>query len=294
MLKAVKPHEVKPTKIKMLVSGDPGVGKTWWALQWPNVYLIDSEGGAVRKQYQEKLKNVNGLYFGIEQGAGDFNEVINEVKTLATTKHDRKTLVIDSFSHLYLQEAAEAEERIGSDFGKDRKEANKPTRQLIRWINKCDMNVILVAHTKAKWARKGNEIYQDGNTFEGYPKMEYDLDLFLEIMPGHKTFLIKKSRIESLPQGESMPLDFKHFAEIYGSDILNSESSPANMATDEQVKKLNGLVEALNISEEQVSKWHKQVDVDDFNEMTQDQITSLIEKLNKKVMEISMTEKKGK
>ncbi len=290
-LKAVKPHEVKPSKVKMLVSGDPGAGKTWWALDWPDVYLIDSEQGAVRKQYQDKLKKVNGLYFGVEQGASDFNEVINEVKTLATTKHDRKTLIIDSFSHLYLQEAAEAEERIGSDFGKDKKEANKPTRQLIRWINKCDMNVILIAHTKAKWARKGNEVYQDGNTFEGYPKMEYDLDLFIEIMPGHKTFLIKKSRIDSLPQGDSMPLDFKHFAEIYGEDVLHGESKPADLATPEQIKKVKGLIEALNVSDDQIQKWFKKADVEDWSEMTSKQINGLGELLVKKIEKVQTKEK---
>jgi hypothetical protein len=286
-LRSVKPGDVKPSKVKMLVSGDPGSGKTWWSLDWPSCYLIDSEQGAVRPQYQEKLKKVGGLYFGVEQGASDFSEVINEVKTLATTKHDRKTLIIDSFSHLYLQEAAEAEERIGSDFGTDRKEANKPTRQLLRWINKCDMNVILIAHTKAKWARKGNEIYQDGNTFEGYPKLEYDLDLFIEIMPGHKTFLIKKSRIESLPQGESMPLDFKHFAEIYGADIIESKSEPVCVATPEQLIIINNLIGALNIDQAQIDKWFKKVDVDDWSEMTSVQIQSLIDMLEAKIVKLS-------
>ena len=292
-LKAIKPGEVKPSKVKMLISGDPGSGKTMFSLQWPSAYLIDAEAGAVRKQYQDKLKAVNGLYFGQEQGAGVFANVIEEVKMLATTKHDRKTLIIDSFSHLYLQEAAEAEEKIGSDFGKDRKAANKPTRQLMRWINKCDMNVLILAHNKAKWARKGNEIYQDGNTFEGYPKMEYDLDLFIEILPGYKNFLIKKSRIESLPQGETMPLSFKHFAEIYGADILEADVKPTEMATADQLIIINNLIGALNIDEAQIEKWFKKVDVDSWEEMTSAQIQSLIDVLKKKIIYIS-TEKKEK
>lgn len=282
-LRAIPAGEAKPSKVKMLVSGDPGTGKTMFALEWPSVYLIDAEGGAIRKQYQDKLKKVNGLYFGQEQGANSFESVIEEVKTLATTKHDRKTLVIDSFSHLYINEAAEAEIRVGDAFGKDRKEANKPTRQLLRWINKCDMNVILIAHNKSKWVRRGNEIYQDGNTFEGYPKLEYDLDLFIEILPGYKNFIIKKSRIESLPQGETMPLSFKHFSEIYGEKILNSESSPVDMATDKQIKKLVDLIKALNIDQDQIDKWKKKVDVDDWSEMTTKQITGLIEMLTKKI-----------
>lgn len=282
-LRAVKPHEAKPSKVKMLIYGEPGSGKSTFALEFPSIYFIDSEAGAVRPQYQEKLKKVGGLYFGQEQGANDFSEVINEVKNLATTKHDRKTLVIDSFSHLYLNEAAEAEEKVGDAFGKDKKEANKPSRQLLRWINKLDMNVILIAHSKAKWARKGSEIYQEGNTFDGYPKLEYDLDLAIEILPGYKNFLIKKSRISSLPQGEMMPLDYKHFSEIYGYDVLNSESTPTSLASEGHIKAVNRFIEILNIDEATVGKWFKKCDVDDFSEMTKKQIEGLIATLEKKV-----------
>lgn len=291
-LKAIKPEEVKPTKIKMLISGTPGCGKTWFALDWPKPYLLDTEGGAVRKQYQDKLKKVGGAYFGQQQGSEVFVDVIEEVKALATVKHEYKTLIIDSFSHLYLLEAAQAEERIGSEFGKDRKEANKPTRQLLRWVNKCDMNVLFLAHSKAKWARKGNEIYQDGNTFEGYPKLEYDLDLFIEILPGHKNFLIKKSRVLSLPQDTSMPLSFENFSEVYGGNgILSEEAKPAEMATKDHIENIIGLIESLNIGKEQIEKWFKKVDVDAWDEMTSLQISGLTEVLNKKVKALTKDRK---
>jgi hypothetical protein len=292
-LKAVKPGEAKPSKVKMLISGDPGTGKTWFSLDWPSCYLIDAEGGAVRKQYQDKLKKVNGLYFGQEQGAGSFQAVIDEVKTLATTKHDRKTLIIDSFSHLYINEAAIAEEKVGDAFGKDKKEANKPTRQLMRWINKCDMNVILIAHNKAKWVRKGSEIFQDGNTFDGYAKLEYDLDLYIEILPGYKNFIIKKSRIESLPQGDTMPLSYKHFAEIYGADAIESEVKPADMASEKQINKILSLIEALNIDSVQIDKWYKKIDVESWDEMTSEQITSLTNVLINKIEGLNKEKSNG-
>lgn len=282
-LKAIAPGEVKKSKIKFLIAGDPGCGKTWFSLDFPMPYLIDCESGAVREQYQEKLKNVGGAYFGVEQGADNFIDVIEEVKTLATTQHQFKTLIIDSFSHLYLSEAAEAEEKIGSEFGKDRKAANKPTRQLMRWINKCDLNVIMIGHNKAKWARKGNEIYQEGNTFDGYPKLEYDLDLYIEILPGYKNFIIKKSRIKSLPQGETMPLSYKKFAEIYGKETMEEASIPTELATPVQIKLIEEYIKALNISPDQIEKWFTKVDVDDFSEMTNIQIDGLLTMLKGKI-----------
>lgn len=286
-LKARQPEEVKPSKPKFLISGESGIGKTMFALEFPKPYLIDTEQGATRPQYQEKLKKVGGAYFGKEEGSQDFAIVLEEVKALATTKHDYKTLIIDSFSYLYLLEAAQAELELGSDFGRDKREANKPTRQLIRWLEKIDMNVILICHSKAKWARKGKEVYQEGTTFDGYDKLEYILDLWIEIQKGGKTFIVRKSRIDSLPQDTSMPLSYQHFAELYGKEIVEGQATPAEMATKEQLIIINNLVGALNIDEEQIAKWYKKVDVDSWEEMTSIQIQSLIDMLEDKIVKLS-------
>jgi len=285
-LKDKQPLSLTPSKPKFLISGESGVGKTFFALSFPKPYLIDTEGGATRPQYQEKLKAVGGAYFGKEEGSQDFDSVLEEVRQLATTKHDYRTLIIDSFSYLYMLEAAIAEERVGSDFGRDKKEAQKPTKQLVRWLEKLDMTVIIICHSKPKWARKGKEIYQDGTTFDGWDKMEYLLDLWIEIPKGGKTFIVKKSRIDSLPQDDSMPLSYEKFADVYGADIIEAPVVPADLATDEQIAKVKKLVEILNVEEDQIAKWFKKADVDDWFEMTSKQIESLIEVLNKKIQEV--------
>jgi len=282
-LKAKKPELIKVSKPKFLISGESGVGKTFFALDFPRPYLIDVECGATRPQYQEKLKKVGGVYFGKDEGAQDFATVLEEVKALVTTKHEYKTLIIDSFSYLYLLEAAIAEQVVGSDFGRDKKEAQKPTKQLIRWLEKLDMTVILICHSKGKWARKGKEIYQDGTTFDGWDKMEYILDLWIEIMKGGKTFMIRKSRIESLPQNSSMPLSYGAFADVYGKDIIEADSKPADLATEKQIDKIKSLVEALNVEQDQIDKWFKKVDVDEWEEMTSTQIEGLTGVLIKKI-----------
>src|SRR4051812_27838354 len=109
-LKAIKPEVIAEGHAKMLLTGKPGVGKTWFALDWPEPYYIDSEGGAIRPEYRKKLAASGGAYFGKEQGSQDFNTVITELTALATLKHGYKTLILDSFSALYLRAAALAEE----------------------------------------------------------------------------------------------------------------------------------------------------------------------------------------
>lgn len=290
-LKAKQPEEVKASKPKFMISGESGVGKTFFALEFPRPYLIDTEGGATREQYQAKLKKANGAYFGKEEGSQDFKSVIAEVRELCTTKHEYKTLIIDSFSYLYMLEAAEAETRVGSDFGRDKKEAQKPTKQLISQLEKCDMNVILICHSKDKYERKGKEIINIGSTFDGWDKMEYVLDLWCEIAKGGKTFLVKKSRISSLPQGDSFPISYDRFAELYGKDIMEKPAVPIVLATPAEVSRLATLIEGLKIDKDTTDKWLAKCDVDSFLEMSQTQIQSLIGFCEKKILELSMTKK---
>ena len=286
VLKAKAPVDVKPTKPKFMISGESGVGKTFFALDFPKPYLIDSEGGDTREQYQAKLKKNGGAYFGKEEGSQDFKAVIEEVKALTTTKHEYKTLIIDSFTYLYMLEASEAEAKGGSDFGRDKKMANIPTRQLISVLEKCDLNIILICHSKTKWERRGKDIIDAGSTFDGYDKLEYILDLWIEILRGGKTFNVKKSRITNLIQGDSYPLSYDKFAELYGKETVEREAVPVSLATAEDIARLLALIEGLKIDEDTQEKWMKKCNVETFAELSSEQIKSLIEYCEKKALSL--------
>jgi hypothetical protein len=277
-LKAVKPEIVKPSKPKFLISGKSGVGKTSFALEFEKPYFFDTEGGAVREQYMKKLIASGGAYFGKEQGSQDFKLVIEEIKSLATTKHDYKTLVIDSFTKLYNMAAAIAEAEIGNDFGRDKKEANKPTRQLVRWLEKIDMTVILVCHQKDKYARKGTEVVYAGTTFDGWDKLEYDLDLWIEVqkLGKERSFVVKKSRVGSFAEGMEFPLEYQKFCELYGAEVIKAAVQPLVMATVAQVAEIKRLVELVRLDPEIIEKWLKKAGAEDFDEMSSDQINKCI------------------
>jgi hypothetical protein len=291
-LKAKAPVDVKPTKPKFMISGNSGVGKTFFALQFPKPYLIDSEGGATRQQYQDLLKKSGGSYFGKEEGSQDFKAVIEEVKQLTTTKHEYKTLIIDSFTYLYMLEASEAEAKGGSDFGRDKKMANIPTRQLISTLEKCDLNIILICHSKTKWEKKGKDIIDAGSTFDGYEKLEYILDLWIEIGKGHKTFIVKKSRVDTLPEGDSFPLTYDEFSGLYGKETVERASVPVALASVQDIARLNSLIEGLKIDQETIEKWFKKCKVESFIEMSELEIKSLISYCEQLVLKLNVKETK--
>ena len=285
MLKGRKPELVRPQKPKLIVSGQSGTGKTFFALDFEKPYFIDCEGGATREQYKDKLIKSGGLYMGKEDGSQDFATVIQQFKELATTKHPYKTVVVDSFSKLYNLEAAKAEERIGNDFGKDKREANKPTRQLVRWIEAIDCTVLLICHKKDKWEGTGNNRSIVGTTFDGWEKLEYDLDLWLEAQKAGKnyTFTVKKSRVQDFIVGNSFPLDYETFCKLYGKEIIDRETEAVILSTVEQIQQIKDLLERVKVEDDWEEKCFTKAGVDSWDQMTAEQVQKAIDHLNKKL-----------
>lgn len=291
MLKAIKPEETPVAKPKIMISGGSGVGKTMFALNWPSPYYIDTEGGAVRPQYRKKLQEAGGVYMGKDQGSQDFQSVVNEFKALGTSQHGFKTVVLDSFSYLYMLTAAKAEEEGGSDFGRDKKEANKPSRQLLRWVDAIDMSVVLICHPKDKWSKEGNSKDRTyvGTTYDGWEKMEFVLDLWIEIIKKGKGryFVVKKSRIDAFPEGELFPLDYKKFAELYGEEIINRQAEAIQLASAEQILKVTTLLDVVKVPVDQIGEWWTKANVNGWSEMDSKTIEKVIGFLEKKLKAVA-------
>lgn len=284
-LKGVKPEVVKTAKPKFMLSGKPGTGKSFFALNFPSPFYIDTEGGATRKQYVEKLVASGGVYLGPSDGSQDFKEVIEQIRELATTKHPYKTLVIDSFSKIYNLECAAAEERVGSDFGKDKREANKPTRQMMRWLERLDMSVVLICHQKDKWERRERELVMAGSTFDGFPKLDYELDLWLETkLAGSKRYAtVVKSRIEGFPVLTDIALDYPTFAKLYGEAVVEAPVTAITLASPEQVSEIARIVDLLKIPEDESDKWLAKFQAVEWDDLSKENATKLLEYLTKKM-----------
>lgn len=282
-LKAVTPKSVTPVKPKFMIVGAPKVGKTWGAIDFPSVYFIDSERGATRENYQEKLAQAGGMYVGMEQGSQSFTDVIEQVKALATEKHDYRTLVIDSFTYLFNLEVAKEAERLGDKdaFGASKKPAIQKSRQLLTWLDRLDMNVILICHEKPKW-EKGEQI---GVTFDGYDKLDFMLELTLYIQKrgDSRVALVRESRMKEFPMGTSFPWNYAEFASRYGKEVIEKESKPLELATELQLTELNKLLDLIKVSKEEQQKWFAKAGVEKYEEMDADKVSAIITMLKKKI-----------
>jgi hypothetical protein len=283
-LRGKKPETIQK-RLKALFYGSAGVGKTTAAIQFPAPYLIDTEKGAENDQYTRILKNRDGVIFQ----TSDFDELVKEVTALLTEKHDYKTLVIDPLTTLY-NDLIEKSAKNGTDFGRHYNEANKRIKHLLNLLLRLDMNVIITSHAKTEYQISKNESGKDnmtviGQTFDCYKKLDYLFDLVFEIQKrgsDKRVGIIRKSRIETFPDGETFPFSYDEIAERYGRKILEKDAIAEVLASKEQVARLQELIELYKEPEESVQKWLDKAKAETFRELSSEVITILIDHMENK------------
>lgn len=276
-LRGIKPTAVQK-RLKALFYGCAGVGKTTAAINFDRPYLIDTEKGSTNDQYIKILEEKGGAIFQTT----DFDEIIKEVKALLTEKHPYKTLIIDPFTTVYNDLLDRSAIRNGTDFGRHYIDANKQVKHLLNLLLRLDMNVIITAHAKNEY---GNNMAVLGQTFDCYKKLDYLFDLVFEIQKRGKERIgvIKKSRIESFPDGETFPFSYQEIAIRYGKEILEKDAVSEVLATPEQINEVKHLIDLLKVPADIVQKWLDKANCDLLEEMNQQAIEKIIEHLNSKI-----------
>jgi hypothetical protein len=288
-LKAKPPEMTNPGKMKGMIFGPSGVGKTWFSLTFPKPYFIDCEGGADLKHYQERLKQSGGAYLGPQDGSLSFEEVIDQVKALATEKHGYKTLVIDSITKLFQTAIADEQERLGDKdaFGASKKKAVQFMRRLVSWIAKIDMNVWLVSHETTEWGLNSKSGMREeiGKMADVWDKLTYELDLTIKAdkRGNSRVGIVRKTRLIGFPDADTIDLDYSSFAERFGKDFVEGDVRVLKLASPEDVAEVNRLLDLVKISQEEIDKWFKKADVESWEDMSEEQIKKTISFIKSKL-----------
>lgn len=290
-LKGKKPSLVtKPKKCKVCVFGKPGVGKTFgFSLEFPKVYYIDSEAGANFPHYLEKLENNGGAYMGIDDGASDFATVIAELRKLATEKHQYETVAI-TLSKLWGNELAKAQEKnptVTNDYGAFKKPAIAYMRQLMNWINRIDMHVVLEAHEMGEWETVNGERTEVGQIPDYYIKFDHELDLTLRMISTPANVIpyciVKKSRVQNFLKGERFLCSMPEIKERFGDIVEWTPPKPIEMATPEQIAELHELLGTIVISDKEKDKILSKACASTWGELNKEQTQATIEWLKGKI-----------
>lgn len=282
-----EPGSAPPGKIKGLLYGAPGVGKTWFATAFPRPYYIDTEAGADLAHYQERLKNAGGLYLGPPDGTLDFEFVISQAQALAVESHTHQTLILDSLTKLWGTTILNEQERLQEKdvFGASKKPAIRQMRRLLNWATKLDMNIWFVAHEVAEWAQLNGQRQEIGRGPDCWDKVPYELHLCLRVEKrgNSRVATVKKSRLLGFPEGETFPLEYSEFATRYGKDFIEAPPKPIVLATPEQVEEINRLLSIVKVAPEDVEKVRAKANAESWTELNETQAAATIAWLLKKI-----------
>lgn len=254
-LRAKKPV-IQEARFQAVVYSNRGVGKTHFCCSIPNSYYIDTEGLEKYPHFVKMLKNNSSEIVRLN----DISEIIKEVKELMSTKHSFKTIIIDSITfpvHLLanMEAARLSTDKVdGTDFGKNLAKSKRLTFELGMLLTRCDLNVIITAHEKTKY-EKNIEI---GKASDVNDKLEYALGTVINLKRiGDKVkAFIEKSRYPELKTFDMIEFDnaYEMLCSRIGKQIFEREVKPEDMATPEQIKEFNRLIEVLSITDELVQK----------------------------------------
>ncbi len=280
-LRAVKP-EGKEKRLKMLVYGPAGVGKTTACLQFPRAYIIDTERGT--DFYAETINKAESAVLQT------FNPetIKEELHALLTAKHNYRTLIIDPVTQIYnavqerwtkiFEKNCKTENEIG-DFGmRYWGKVKGEFKALQRLMLALDMNVIVTSHQKDVY---GNNFSKIGVTFDSMRGDDYLFDLVFQVERVGKVLIARtiKERAEIGKQkfSETFVWSYQNFCKFYGKEIIEKESKAVDMATPEQVAELTRLIEVVKIPDGTVDKWLEKAGADNFEELTAEQISKCVE-----------------
>lgn len=256
----------KPTviakRLKALFYGEPGVGKTTAAIQFPRPYLIDTEKGAVNDQYGKAIETRGGVVFQ----TNDFQDIVQEVTSLLSEPHEYRTLIIDPITTVYDDLIQKAEAKVGSEFGRHYGEAKKQWKRLGNLLMRLDMNVIVTSHQKNLY---GDAMKIIGKTFDGPKGLDYMFDLVFEVAKrgADRVGVVRKSRCTEFPEGDIFPFAYDEVAERYGRAVLEREAVAQALATTEQINELRSLLADRVNGQELQDKWLTKAEAETLEEL---------------------------
>jgi hypothetical protein len=236
--------KVLPRRMKLFVWGDYGSGKTPLLLSFPSPAIIDLEDGA--RFYGEDTPRFKGTDYKIFPGMPkNLDEFYAIITWLETNQHPYKTLGIDPITVYYKalcqkwtaifhkQQQGRAGDKV--DYyrlqGSDWPYIHEEFRIFVNRLLRLDMNIIATAHSKAKYKRGTNMIY-DGETFDCGQKIAYMFDTVIQVTKedtGQKIIrkgVCERDRTGRILEGQEFDLNYKMFEQFFGKESLEKEATP--------------------------------------------------------------------
>jgi hypothetical protein len=269
-------------RLKLLMYGAPGSGKTITALQFPRPVVIDLERGTelYGKDFQFDVLNANTP-----------EEVEAGIKFLIENKHDYRTLVVDPYTILWQSLQAKwndifLKRRAGGKGFKHEFYEMQPRdwgtlksedREICRMLARVDMSVVVTCHQKDLYA-EGELMKKVGVTYDGPKGLDYFFDTVVRMWrtpQGKFMGIAEKDRNNILPVGE-FPMSYTYFAERLGVEMLERKATPVLPASPQQLEQLESWFVLYRMDDRKVKKMLSRYDIAEKDEITEPAAADMI------------------
>ncbi len=254
-------------RIIALIAGESGSGKSFFVANLRQALIYDTDiGGGLAYADARIARNKSERV-----PCGSYVELLDDLKTRARAGRlkDIVTIAIDHASALHQEGSIRHNPNSERDFGRGADIATREWRKIREFVRNLDSNLIVTAHMKAKWENDK----AIGVVADGAKNLEGDVSIALQIRRSNEypsnAWVQKWRRDPDDERGKIpsvFPFTIEAFEKLAGPGMFTPRE-PVKLATEEQVAKLNSLLEVAKLPEGTVEKWKKKAGVDEFSEM---------------------------
>jgi hypothetical protein len=219
----LKLAEPVATRLKCLVMGDAGTGKTITALSFPNPAVVDAEDGTLHYGKYKKFHRIS---------TNDITIIKSVIDELLADPQGFKTFVVDPFNMVYDALVNKIESRMKVKTGNpaytiqpiDYKFVKSEVRSFINKLLSLDMNIIVTTGVAVEYAKEGFMQATGKTKPEGPKAFDKPFDVVLELYfseDGKRMAKVRKDRTNSLPP--VFEYTYEPFVEYIGIEGLERE-----------------------------------------------------------------------
>ena len=268
----------KPERVILLVAGESGSGKSFFAACLKNAIIFDTDiGGGLSYADQRIARN------GSERiEVGSYLEVIDELSRRRKQLDSITTLAIDHLSTLHQEAVIRHNPKMIKDFGSAGDKAAREwrkVRELVRW---GDFNLVCTSHLKGKW----EEDKVIGEQADASKKIEGDFSVVLHL---HNTGacgrgnpeiakVFKWRRDPDDPRGrvpQSFLFTVEEFVRVNGGDF-GGQRQAVELASAEQVAEVARLLDVVKVPEDWQQRVFTRAKVDAWTDLPSEAILKCV------------------
>ncbi len=271
-------------RIICLLTGESGSGKSFFIANLKDAFIFDTDLGGGTKYLEARIHKNDSE----REEVSSYQEIYNLIQAAARAKTLKKNIVIDHATSLQQEAILRHNPSLDSDYGRGGNKATYEWRKIRGLIKTLDCNLFVVAHVKGEW----DGTKEVGKTTDAAKNIEGDMQIVLYLKrpggPGSKlqpttenpssAQVVKWRRDPEDPRGLvplNFPLTMENFLKIAGEGMTR-ELKPIDLASAEQVKEAQTLIEKTKFDPKEIEKWMKKAGAEELENCPASSIEKLI------------------